>query len=88
MSSDRLFERAHLASRANRKAIMKSEACGCFHCGVRFKPKAIREWRRDLALADDTAVCPGCGIDSVIGSAAGFPITKDFLQRMHDYWFK
>jgi hypothetical protein len=29
-----------------------------------------------------TALCPRCGIDAVIGSASGYPITQDFLQRM------
>lgn len=30
---------------------------------------------------------PRCGIDSVIGSAAGFPLTKEFLFQMHARWF-
>jgi hypothetical protein len=33
------------------------------------------------------AFCPYCGIDSVIGSKSGFPITKIFLEAMHKYWF-
>jgi hypothetical protein len=37
--------------------------------------------------ADQTALCPHCGIDSVISSASGYPITAAFLHRMHDYWF-
>jgi len=32
-------------------------------------------------------MCPECGIDSVIGSDSGYPITRDFLKRMCDYWF-
>lgn len=23
----------------------------------------------------------------IIGESSGYPITKDFLKRMHDYWF-
>jgi hypothetical protein len=28
-----------------------------------------------------------CEIDSIIGSASEFPITKEFLERMHAHWF-
>jgi hypothetical protein len=34
-----------------------------------------------------TALCPKCGIDSVLGDACGYPLTEDLLSRMHQYWF-
>ena len=34
-----------------------------------------------------SAICPRCGIDSVIGDAAGYPLTTEFLSRMKAYWF-
>ena len=40
-----------------------------------------------LPTEEQTALCPKCEIDSVIGSASEFPITKDFLERMHAHWF-
>lgn len=87
MDSDRLFERAHEASRANRSVLSRSKVCGCFHCGQRFKFKAIRDWEPNPE-GDDTAKCPACKFDSVIGDASGFPVTKEFLKRMHGHWFK
>jgi len=37
---------------------------------------------------DGTALCPHCGIDSVIGSASGYPVSEpQFLKAMHDHWF-
>ena len=33
------------------------------------------------------ALCPSCGIDSVIGDASGFPITEEFLVAMEARWF-
>ena len=48
-----------------------------------FRPQAIWEWIDD----DQTAMCPYCGIDSVIGSASGYPLTRDFLERMASHWF-
>jgi hypothetical protein len=35
-----------------------------------------------------TADCPRCGIDAVIGSASGFPITSEFLSSMNGRWFQ
>jgi hypothetical protein len=50
-----------------------------------FPPTEIKEWCDD----GNTAICPRCGIDSVIGDASGFPITSpDFLARMNHYWFQ
>jgi hypothetical protein len=49
-----------------------------------FSPQEIYEWIPDIS---GTAVCPYCGIDSVIGESSGYPITKEFLQEMYDYWF-
>ena len=44
--------------------------------------------RSDELHADQVAViCPHCQIDSVIGSASGFPISKDFLTEMNEHWF-
>lgn len=48
-----------------------------------FPPSEIEDWTDD----DDTALCPKCGIDSVIGSVSGYPIERQFLQKMHDHWF-
>ncbi|WP_245197274.1 hypothetical protein [Labrys sp. LIt4] len=45
----------------------------------------IEEWIDDSA---GTALCPECGIDSVIGSASGYPVDdRDFLEAMHELWF-
>ena len=67
----------------NKDEIIKSERCGCFYCLAIFSPGEIKEWVDD----NDTALCPKCGIDSVIGSASGFPITPNFLKKMKEAWF-
>jgi hypothetical protein len=48
-----------------------------------FLPSEIEDWIDD----DDTALCPKCGIDSVIGSVSGDPMERELLQKMHDHWF-
>jgi hypothetical protein len=76
--------RAHKHSKRHRTEIERSERCGCFYCLKTFTPTEIHEWWDD----GTTAVCPHCGIDSVIGSASGFLLSPDLLNRMHRYWFE
>ena len=76
---------AHQHSSKHRHELLSSDLCGCFYCLAIFKPLVIEEWLKE---GEGTALCPGCGIDSVIGSASGFPITPEFLERMYSYWFK
>jgi hypothetical protein len=74
---------AHEWSSYHRETLRQSEVCGCFYCLRIFPPSEIEHWTDD----DDTALCPKCGIDSVIGSVSGYPIDREFLQKMHDHWF-
>lgn len=76
---------AHDYSIHNRNHIEKSYYCGCFCCGRIFRPFQIRSY--DWIDDNDTALCPYCGIDSVIGDYSGFPVTKDFFNEMKEYWF-
>ena len=84
---------AHKYCANHRKSILNSDICGCFYCISIFPPSEIEDWldvkedETDINEAGQTALCPRCGIDSVVGSASGYPITKEFLIRMHDYWF-
>lgn len=75
---------AHAFSINNEDELMSETKCGCFYCLEIFNPKEIEEWCDDEV---GTALCPFCGIDSVIGESSGYPITKEFLQAMHDFWF-
>lgn len=79
---------AHKHSSFHLKEIQSSECCGCFYCLTTFQPTDITEWIEEQEGKELTAICPNCGIDSVIGSKSGYPITdKDFLSKMCDYWF-
>jgi hypothetical protein len=62
--------------------------CGCFFCLATFPPGEIKDWvDENEDGVGQTALCPYCGIDSVIGSASGFPITREFLEEMHRFYF-
>jgi len=75
--------RAHRHSQYHREEIEASETCGCFYCLEIFAPSTITRWTDK----DTTAICPKCGIDSVIGNESQYPITVEFLTLMRDSWF-
>jgi hypothetical protein len=86
---------AHKHSSTHRDQVFASQACGCFYCLRIFSPEKITDWvdwPEDVAVDDEldfgaTALCPYCGIDSVIGDTSGFPITQEFLKKMNLHWF-
>jgi len=75
--------KAHEYSSHHKKALLKDKICGCFFCLKIFSPKEITDWIDN----DNTALCPHCSIDAVIGESSGFPITEEFLEKMRDRWF-
>ena len=81
---DKIYKQAHDCSIRNKEQLEKSEKCGCFNCGKIFSPSEITDYVSD---GEPTALCPYCHIDSVIGDAAGFPITPRFLKDMNKRWF-
>jgi len=81
------LETAHKHSIYHRDEVLRSDMCGCFYCGENFTPAEIEDWVDERDGVGTTAICPRCGIDSVLGSASGFPLTPEFLQQMHDHWF-
>lgn len=81
---------AHKHCYLHRQEVLSSKLCGCFHCLSIYPPGEI--WHDDWIDVDalgigQTARCPVCGIDSVVGSNSGYPITQDFLAKMERHWF-
>ena len=75
---------AHAHTVRHRRELETSAVAGCFYCCETFLPAEIKDWVDD----DDCALCPRCGIDSVIGDGSGFPVAdKEFLKQMHEQWF-
>lgn len=74
---------AHRFASKHRAQVESSDQCGCFYCLQTFSPSAITQWTDD----QQTALCPQCGIDAVLGSASGAPLTPAFLRKMHSHWF-
>ena len=77
------YIKAHKYSALNKEQLKNDAVCGCFCCLRIFPPKEIKRW----ADRGETTICPYCCVDSVIGESSGYPITKEFLKKMNEYWF-
>lgn len=83
-----LLEVAHKHSIFNQDEISKSLLCSCFYCLQSFNSNEILEWVDNDNPSGKSALCPKCGIDSVLGDSSSFPINDDtFLKEMYSYWF-
>ena len=78
---------AHNHCMDNQAEVLTSELCGCFSCLRTFPPVEIKDWITGKNEESLMAICPYCGIDSVIGSESGYPVTHEFLEKMQKYWF-
>ncbi|HRD86231.1 MAG TPA: hypothetical protein PLF63_13790 [Rubrivivax sp.] len=76
--------------------IQASQMCGCCECLQIFPRDDIVAWtgldmhnyEDPAAISKQTALCPRCGGESVIGDKSGYPINPQFLERMNDAWFQ
>jgi hypothetical protein len=75
----------HRHAHGNRAELEASEACGCLACERIYFPSEVQHWLSKST--GETAVCPYCGTDAVVGSASGIPITPGVLARAHARWF-
>ncbi len=75
---------SHKRSTNNKEEIIQSTKCACFCCLLIFLPSDIFKWIDN----EQTAICPNCGVDSVLGDESGYPITDiNYLKMMKKYWF-
>jgi len=77
---------------ANRTQIQAQERCACYYCIKIYQSNLIVEWhleKRGQYKGEETAICPFCGIDSVIQFEHSFheEIDISFLKSARDYWF-
>lgn len=78
------LERLHKLSFENESAVSSSVKCGCFYCSRIFDKDHILEWVDDQNAR--TALCPYCGIDSVLPDSR-VDLTDDLLLQMRLQWF-
>jgi hypothetical protein len=86
------LEALHRFSDHHRELLARSEEAGCFYCKRVYAPSEITEWIDGPQLATGntadgvTVLCPRCGIDAVLPSAA-VPLDGELLAAMHHRWF-
>lgn len=80
------LQAGHEAVILNRELVLASTDCACIYCLAVFPASSIRLWTDGSRRFGRTALCPRCGIDSVLPDAAGFPLTPIFLQAMQARW--
>jgi inosine-uridine nucleoside N-ribohydrolase len=80
----------------NRAELEASQVCGCCACMEMLSPTEVTAWTGlDMSNFNDpdatngeTAVCPRCGSESLIGSKSGFDVNPQFLSEMNQAWFQ
>jgi hypothetical protein len=76
--------------------IQQSKLCGCCNCLQTFTPDEIVAWTGlEMTDVDDpkatekqSAMCPSCGSEAVLGDRSGYPIDAHFLGLMNEAWFQ
>ena len=87
---------AYRYTSTNWEQIEASKVCGCCNCMQIFPSEEVVAWTgldmNDIdvpeAVNKQTALCPRCGSESVIGDKSGFPVNANFLGRMNEAWFQ
>lgn len=74
----------HKCAINNRQQIEVADMCGCFYCKEMFYAGDVTEWTDN----GQTAICPYCGVDSVICNTDDYKIIKEDLEKMNEYYFK
>jgi len=78
-----LIKATHKKCSNNIELLKSSKNAGCFYCQKVFPSSEVKEFVDE----GKTALCPYCGIDSLIPEAMEYELTKEFLEEMNRYWF-
>ncbi len=79
---------AYDKSRKNRSMLIKGRRCGCFYCLKFFDASEIEEFCPEEETGESvTAICPYCGIDSILPETTGYTLTQEFLSEMNKIYF-
>ena len=77
------LQKVYKHSSMNVEEIRKSKLCGCFYCKKIFHANEVE----DFIDGGQTALCPYCDIDSVIGDASDISIKLELLDEMNKKYF-
>jgi NAD-dependent SIR2 family protein deacetylase len=82
MISEKRLQRIYQHSRLNQQFMVPGAACRCFHCLQEFPTEEVSRWTD----GGKTALCPRCGIDSVLSNNAD-ELTDALIRRLQAIYF-
>lgn len=83
MTTESDFKKIYSHTLRNRPEVEASRNCGCIDCCRIFPTAEIADWADD----GQTAVCPYCGTDAILGEAAGWQLTDGLLEKLNQIYF-
>lgn len=83
MRQDKRYEEIYKHSCRNHAELKQSLKCGCFSCGRIFDATEVE----DYIDGGETALCPYCSVDSVIGDASGIELNPKLLSELKQMYF-
>lgn len=85
-ADETMMHSAHAHSFDNWKELSISKSAACFCCRQIFDADSVIEFI--ITEKENTAQCPHCGIDAVIGDASGYDVHDvTWLNLINSYWF-
>lgn len=78
-----LLKLYHSHTLRNYQEIQNSEYCGCIACQKIYPADVVIDFIDD----GETALCPECGVDAVIGDGSGLALNKEILKALNTRWF-
>ncbi len=65
--------------------ILRSKKCSCLFCRQSYDARKVSEWNNEEKRI--SAICPECGMDTVVGDASGFNLDHDTLKAINQAYY-
>lgn len=82
ISAQQLYSAIEYAT-SNVEALRESEQAACYYCMKIYSALEVVEFIPE----ENTAICPKCGIDSVLPGTCGIEFSEENLNIINDYYF-
>jgi hypothetical protein len=77
----------HKHSIKNKVEVLNSVKCACFHCFRIYESVAVDTFLQEND-GQETALCPTCITDTIIGDASGFNLTDEMIDALANQYLR
>ena len=77
------LKKLHAYSSHNRALVEGARQCHCFYCRATVDASEVVDYTDN----GQTAICPKCGIDSILPDSIEDTLNADTIAEMNEYWF-